>query len=144
MALQSRMNLRHLYGLLRASSIVLPAFPVFNFSLINTCMYRVPPSVFWSSSWSTSLTSAIRGSWIFCVIYHCNKQFVSRLCISISLHSCRLGLCVRLLLTFKEFRHSVSVFRQVHKFFHSQFSTECYPVFSLSISSIITFPKFLK
>ena len=32
-----------------------PLFPVCNFALINICLYTVPPSVFWSSSYSTSL-----------------------------------------------------------------------------------------
>jgi hypothetical protein len=27
-----------------------PIFPVFNFSIINICLYTFPPSVSWSSS----------------------------------------------------------------------------------------------
>jgi len=50
MALHTNAHLLLLNGLLPASSVFWPLFPVCNFALINICLYTVPPSVFWSST----------------------------------------------------------------------------------------------
>jgi hypothetical protein len=45
-----------LTGLLPASSVFWCLFPIHNFAFTDICLYTIPPSVVWSSSWLTSLS----------------------------------------------------------------------------------------
>ena len=59
-ALQSNMDLHLLAGLLPFSSVFWPLFPIWNISFTNICLYTIPPSVVWSSSWLTSLMITVK------------------------------------------------------------------------------------
>ena len=41
-----------------------PLFPICNFAFINICLYIVPPSIFWSSSYSSSTSLRISAKYL--------------------------------------------------------------------------------
>ena len=44
----------------QSAMFFLPLFPSCNFAFINICLYTVPPSVFWSLCYSTSLNIIVK------------------------------------------------------------------------------------